>query len=124
MDITEVTSKLFSISLAKQGDLVQGIAHINQCLRILLTTRPGSDPMRPTFGCDVMSKLDKPVNGKLLAALVPDVATAISTWMKEITVVAIQPLLSNAGALIVNVQWTFVNSTDVNTTPVNYGSIS
>jgi len=35
------------------GQVVEGVADINQCIGIILSTPKGSDPLRPTFACDL-----------------------------------------------------------------------
>ncbi|HKD77359.1 MAG TPA: hypothetical protein VKB76_17775, partial [Ktedonobacterales bacterium] len=44
------------------GNVVQGVADVNQCITIILTTPLGSDPLLPTFGCDLLSWIDRPVD--------------------------------------------------------------
>lgn len=47
------------------GGLHHGVAQqlgdISQCIRIILTTPKGSDPLRPDFGCDALKYLDMPL---------------------------------------------------------------
>jgi len=44
------------------GEVVQGIADVEQCLGIIVTTPRGSDPLRPTFGADIWRYIDFPIS--------------------------------------------------------------
>src|SRR4051812_45160483 len=112
MEITEVKSSIWGVSQAKGGDLVQGIDFINQCLRILLNTKPGTDVLRPYFGCKVFSRFDKPMDR--VRAMVPgDVKECINIFLPEITVVKVTSTMI-PGKLEVSVQWAFLNTVDTN----------
>jgi phage baseplate assembly protein W len=119
MEVTDVKSSLFSVSLAKVGDIVEGIAHINQCINILLKTRLGSDPLRPEFGCSIFQRFDKPIN-EVRSLLVNDVKKAIDLFIPEITVVKITSD-ATLGELVVNIQWAFKNTVNTNQVNITYG---
>lgn len=64
-----------SIDLVNFGEMVDGLADIKQCWSIILMTVKGSDPMRPSFGSDIFSYLDRPLTefeGEFLATIVND----------------------------------------------------
>ena len=89
------------------GQVVQGLADIAQCIAIILTTIPGEDPFRPTFGCDLTQYIDRPLPA-VLPAIVGVVTTAIETWEPRVTVLGVTatPGGSAAPALItVSVTW-------------------
>jgi phage baseplate assembly protein W len=92
------------------GKVVQGIADVNQCLTIILTTPKGSDPLRPTFGADAWRYIDAPI-GTAIPAIVREVTEAILRWEPRVTVISIQaaPVLggdTQAGAhLNIEVNW-------------------
>jgi Bacteriophage baseplate protein W len=98
------------------GNVVQGIADVNQCVRIILTTPKGSDPLRPTFGADVWRYIDTPIN-TALPEIVREVTEAITRWEPRVTVLSITttPVLGGdpqAGAhLNVEVTWRLKLST-------------
>ncbi len=55
----------WQLALGGDGPLngvVQQIADVGQCIRIILTTPKGSDPLRPAFGCDAGNFLDLPLD--------------------------------------------------------------
>lgn len=119
MEITDVKSSIWSTSLATAGELVQGVEHIKQNINIVLTTRQGSDALRPDFGCGIFQKLDKPLP-QVRAALVNDVKTALELWIPEITVVKISFVMA-VGQLEVTIQWAFKNTIDTKQVNTTYG---
>jgi phage baseplate assembly protein W len=92
------------------GNVVQGLADVNQCIRIILTTPKGSDPLRPTFGADVWRYIDSPLNSAV-AAIVREVTEAIMRWEPRVTVVSVtaSPVLGGetqaAAHLDISVTW-------------------
>lgn len=92
------------------GNVVQGLADVNQCITIILTTPKGSDPLRPTFGADVWRYIDAPI-GTAIPAIVREVTEAILRWEPRVTVVSVSaaPVLgvdTQAGArLDISVTW-------------------
>ncbi len=59
---TDITSRHWSLSITDQGEVVQDLQDIAQCIVIILSTNKGSDPFRPNFGFNLGELLDKPVN--------------------------------------------------------------
>jgi phage baseplate assembly protein W len=70
------------------GNVVQGIADINQCIGISLSTPQGSDPLRPTFACDLWRLLDAPIT-VARPALVRDIVEAITKWEPRVRVLSV-----------------------------------
>jgi phage baseplate assembly protein W len=70
------------------GNVVQGLADVNQCIGIILNTPKGSDPLRPTFGADVWRYIDAPINAAI-PAIVREVTEAITRWEPRVTVISI-----------------------------------
>lgn len=117
MTLADITSADWSLALDRTGvpgsgigNVVQGLADVNQCIKIILTTPKGSDPLRPTFGADVWRYIDAPINAAI-PAIVREVTEAILRWEPRVTVVSINatPVLSGdtqAGAhLNITVTW-------------------
>jgi uncharacterized protein len=95
MTLADITSADWSLALDRQGVLgsgigsvVQGVADVNQCIQIILTTPKGSDPLRPTFGADVWRYIDSPIN-TAIPAIVREVTEAILRWEPRVTVVSV-----------------------------------
>ena len=55
-------SGIYSISLKNPIKYVTGVDSVVQNWNIILSTIPGSIPLRPTFGSSLYQYLDKPVN--------------------------------------------------------------
>lgn len=88
------------------GRVVQALADVHQCIKIIFGTVPGEDPFRPTFGCDLTRYLDLPLPAAI-PAIVAAVSNAISAWEPRITLesVAAQASLSVPGQMVVTVTW-------------------
>jgi phage baseplate assembly protein W len=88
------------------GSIVQAYDDINQCISIILTTHPGEDPLRPTFGLDMHDYIDKPlpVTQSVLTGLV---VNAITLWEPRVQVVSVNVNVpqSYPGSLSVVVNW-------------------
>lgn len=119
MQVTEVKSSLWAMSLQGIGNIVQGVDYINQSIEIVLTTRKGEDLLRPDFGCSIFDLLDKPIN-MVRASMLNEVTKAIKQYITEIKVTSVTTQI-DGGHLTVNVQWVFINTTETNQTNVNYG---
>jgi phage baseplate assembly protein W len=115
--LADITSADWSLALDQPGDpgsgignVVQGVADVNQCIQIILTTPKGSDPLRPTFGADLWKFLDAPINAAI-SAIVTEVTTAITQWEPRVklTSVTAAPIIDSSaqsGArMSVNVSW-------------------
>lgn len=79
------------------GNVVQGLQDVDQCIRIILTTPKGSDPLRPTFGVDVWQYLDFPI-AAARPAMVREVTDAILQWEPRVKLlkVAVTPVVDGS----------------------------
>jgi len=108
--LADITSADWSLALGAIGDVVQGIADVEQCLGIIVTTPRGSDPIRPTFGADIWRFIDFPIN-RALPAIVSELTSAITVWEPRVTLVSVtaQPVIdasAQSGAhLDVTLNW-------------------
>lgn len=110
------------MSLQGEGQIVQGIDHINQCINIVVLTRLGSDPLRPEFGCAACDKIDQPLS-QSGTAIIKDVKDAINNFIPEIVVNKVEPAAAVA-ALTINITWSFKSDAQIQqfqTTSVTYG---
>lgn len=104
------------------GQIVQGTADVDQCIRIILTTPKGSDPLRPMFAADIWQYIDYPINAAI-PAIVREVTQAITLWEPRVTLrgVKVQPVTDDStqsGAhLEVTVSWQLKLSTTARTPP-------
>lgn len=64
---------------------VEGVEDVAQCVYIILTTVPGSDPLRPDFGCNLYRYIDRPTT-EAQAMLIYEVVAALNRWEPRINV--------------------------------------
>lgn len=70
------------------GQVVQGVADINQCIGTILSTPKGSDPFRPDFACDLWHWLDMPIN-VARAHLVTEIVEAITKYEPRVRILSV-----------------------------------
>src|ERR1700722_16301764 len=92
--LTDIISADWSLELDTSGEpgsgvgnVVQGLADVNQCIQIILTTPRGSDPLKPTFGADVWRYIDAPINAAI-PAIVREVTEAVTRWEPRVKVIS------------------------------------
>jgi Bacteriophage baseplate protein W len=86
--LTDITSADWSLKLGAIGSVVQGLADVEQCLEIIVTTPKGSDPLRPAFGADLWRYIDFPIN-TALPAIVREVTAAVTVWEPRVTLISV-----------------------------------
>lgn len=90
----------WSPKLGAAGELVTGVSDIAQCIRIILETPKGSDPLRPLFGSDHYKYLDRPLPAAV-PLIVREAWDAIATWEPRAVVERIAMETAEARAVIV-----------------------
>ena len=83
MDVTDIDTPDWQLSLTGLGELVTNADDINQCLNTILATQKGTDPMRFDFGIDLISHIDKPVTLQA-PALVNEIITQVAAYETRI----------------------------------------
>ncbi len=66
-------------------EVIQGIDDIDQCITHILSTRKGSDILRPEFGSDHFDYLDQPYD-IAVPNFVREIFVAIEQWEKRVIV--------------------------------------
>lgn len=86
--ITSAQTPDNTLSLYQADALSQGAKDIAQCIDVILSTQPGTDPFRSEFGTRYLDHIDTPVN---LAAprMLNEIVKAINRWEKRVTITAI-----------------------------------
>lgn len=106
--------------LALGGDgVVQQMADVRQCIRIILTTPKGSDPLRPEFGCGAGNYLDLPLDAAR-PHIVREVREALA-WEPRVTVSGVtvsQGKEQSGGHAVVRVAWSLPGLGDGGVTEV------
>jgi phage baseplate assembly protein W len=86
--LADIRSADWSLALGAIGEVVQGIADVEQCLGIIVTTPRGTDPLRPTFGADIWRYIDFPLD-RALSAIVSELTSAIALWEPRVNLVSV-----------------------------------
>jgi phage baseplate assembly protein W len=95
--LADITSADWSLELGTIGGVVQGIADVEQCLGIIVTTPRGSDPLRPTFGADIWRYIDFPID-LALPAIVRELTSAITKWEPRVNLISVTAQPVNDGS--------------------------
>jgi uncharacterized protein len=85
INVNDITSAEWSLSLRGQGEVEQGFDDINQCIKLIVSTQRGTDPMRPNFGCDLWRFMDYGIN-VAAARMTNEILSALATWETRIEV--------------------------------------
>ena len=99
--------------------VVQQMADVHQCIRIILTTPKGSDPLRPEFGCGTGNYLDLPLDAAR-PHIVREVREALA-WEPRVTVSGVtvsQGKEQSGGHAVVRVAWSLPGLGDGGVTEV------
>lgn len=102
MLITDIRQRDWSLSTVNQGDIVQGLDDISQCIYIIVTTAKGSDPLRPEFGCDIRQYLDKPTTS--VPDIIREVTRAIEIWETRVELTKVQAQL-DISTVNLKIEW-------------------
>ncbi len=70
------------------GSVVTGVADVDQCIAMILTTPKGTDVLRPTFGTDLWRYIDAPIN-EAGPAVVREVTQSITQWEPRVKVLSV-----------------------------------
>lgn len=81
----ESTYLSYQLSTIGIGVLATGLADVRQSIDIILRTIPGSDPLRPSFGCDVWRFVDAPAP-IAIPNMKKAIIEALQQWEPRITV--------------------------------------
>ncbi len=84
-NINEITYVDWQYKLNQIGSVAEGAEDINQCIAIILTTRKGSVPHRPTFGSEIYKYVDFPIN-EAVPNIIRETTDALALWETRVTV--------------------------------------
>lgn len=118
MNIQDITSPDWQLSITHPANIVQGLDDINQCVMVILTTQQGTDPLRPGFGVDVLSYIDKPVS-IAVPNLIRRIKEAIELWETRVTVEQVQATI-DIEKVSFSVKWKTIDNIQ-RITEVQYG---
>ncbi len=115
MNITDTRN--WQMSLKDPLDIVEGGDDIIQCIYIILTTIPGSDPLRPTFGSNIYQYIDKPLR-EVQAKIVYEATETIAKWEKRFKITKCNVEADGTDGITITVTGNIVGSAKELTIPV------
>ena len=112
--LNEITSSYWQLSTAQAGEVVQGLADIQQCIQTLLSTQRGSVVLMPTFGIDIMALIGQPIN-VVKADLTRDIIEQIEAFEPRVSIERITATMQGDGSnLLVQLTWNSARGTGTN----------
>lgn len=117
MNLNEITYVDWQYKLNEIGGVAEGVDDINQCIALIINTRKGSVPHRPTFGSDVYKYLDYPVS-EAKPNIIRETIDAINLWETRITVNSVLVNIENEH-INIKVQWKLKENSTTGTTNIN-----
>lgn len=124
--LTDILSPVWTLSIDGGGAIAEGIEAIKQCLNIIVRTTPGSDPLRPEFGCDLYKYVDYPLN-EAIPKMKQAMLQAVSRWEPRIVITKVLHRVGEiSGQIIFNLGYTLADGTvtDVLTVSVSSGGVN
>lgn len=85
----DITARDWQLALGQPGQAVTGLADIAQCLRVILTTPTGSDPLRPAFGSNLWQYVDWPID-QASPHIVRECHDAVGMWEPRVSLTCVQ----------------------------------
>jgi len=85
MNLDEIKSVDWQFKLNDIGNAAEGIDDIDQCIKIILMTRKGSNPHRTEFGSDIWQYIDYPIN-EAVPNIIREAYDAINLWETRVQI--------------------------------------
>ena len=117
-NLNEITYVDWQLKLNSIGEVAEGVDDINQCIAIILLTKKGTVPHRPTFGSDIYKYIDYPIN-EATPNIVREATDAITMWEARIKIKSIKVEIEESN-LTVKVEWTLKNTSTTGRAEVTY----
>ncbi len=86
------------------GKAISEIAHIKQSIANILTTPIGSRVMRRDYGSRLFEKIDRPLNGELIAEIYSDIVEALFTWEPRFEVEQVTVQSIGIGSIVIDLE--------------------
>ncbi len=117
VNVNDINSQNWSLSIDDQNNIVEGLSDIDQCIRIILTTIPGTDPLRPGFGCPLHVYVDQP-SSIAIPNMIREIGTSIELYepRAEIINITVQQIEAQ---VIFSIFWTSSYGENMTTHEVN-----
>lgn len=90
------------------GKTISEITHIKQSIANILTTPIGSRIMRRDYGSRLFEKIDRPINGELIAEIYSDVIEALFIWEPRFEAEQVVVQSYEKGKITIDLEGSFV----------------
>ena len=88
-NLADIRSSVWGFSIAGFGVIAEGLAAIRQNIEVILKTTKGTDPLRPFFGSDIYTYIDKPVT-RSIPNMKNAMLEAVEEWEPRVKIVSIE----------------------------------
>lgn len=122
MKLKDIRSRNWSLSLDAYGRVVEGIDDISQCIIVIVTTVKGTDPLRPEFGSDLFSYLDRPIS-EAIPQMIRSSVEAIGIWETRVEITKVS-FAQDGGAVEFTFDWQEKTSSQTGSTKVLINGIT
>lgn len=119
-EVKNITSTQWTYDINKPWELVQGFEAIKQCVFLILTTQPGTDPLRPLFGCGAFEYIDKPVNFAI-PRMIKSISESLTKYEPRIENVKVTQVL-NVSQSTFTISYTVKNTKITDQLNITYGN--
>ena len=105
--LAQIASRDWSMKLGVLGEAVEALDDIAQCLRVIVTTQKGTDPLRPDFACDLFGFIDLPIT-TMVPHAVREITAAIQRYEPRVVLLAVlvTPLTDQQGGHVdIEIRW-------------------
>lgn len=92
------------------GKSISEINHLRQSISNILTTPIGSRVMRRDYGSNLFNKIDRPINGELIAEIYLDIVESLFIWEPrfELDQVFVQEVIK--GKITIDLEGSFLSN--------------
>lgn len=92
------------------GKSISEINHLRQSISNILTTPIGSRVMRRDYGSNLFNKIDRPINGELIAEIYLDIVESLFIWEPrfELDQVFVQEIVK--GKITIDLEGSFLSN--------------
>ena len=92
--LDDILSPVWTLSIDGGGAIAEGVDAIKQCLNLIVRTTPGTDPLRPEFGCGLYRFVDQPEN-VAIPNMKKAMLDAVARWEPRVKIVRITHTLGD-----------------------------
>jgi phage baseplate assembly protein W len=107
--LADIRNANWQLATAAPGDVVQGYADIQQCLETLLYTVKGTAVLRPQYGIDLPSYIDRPLT-EVVPLLKREIIDQVEAYEPRVDIEKIEMAIEEISRLRVRVYYVPKNS--------------